>query len=294
MTIVKQQMAWVVAAAFCLAGVLALHVRLDALQAKAPMYHRFMYLPKGDILKFASLGHQAVIADVLWLQVIQVMGEKNISEEAGRWIYQALDVVTTLDPQFVRAYEVGGLALCTLVVMPNESSALLEKGMKHNPDAWQLPFYLGINHYFEFGDAKKAGEYVSRAARLPGAPSPDRLTAFSARLFASSGEPQAAIEALARLYDQTEDDNLRRVLERRIKEAIVERDLQHIEGVISQYRERFGHMPNQLDDLIGAGFLTSVLQDPFGRAYTYDAESHAVRSSSVSERLQVKMRRRRQ
>lgn len=274
----------------CLAGSYLLHVRLDQLRVNTPKSQRFMYLPQGDFLRVASLGYQSVVADFFWLQAIQVMGERKLSAEAGRWIYRALDVATTLDPKFVRAYEVGGLALCTLVVLPEESNALLEKGMAHNPHVWQLPFYVGVNYYFEFGDDMKAGEYIARAARLPGAP--EQLSFFSARLLASSREPQAAIDVLAQLYDQTQDENLRRTLERRLKEAIVERDLQLLEATISRYGQRQGHMLARLEDLVGAGLLSSLPRDPFGGAYLYEPATGTVRSSFVDERVNVRGKRR--
>jgi hypothetical protein len=286
----RRQLALITSGVVCLAGLYFLHVRLDQLHENAPKFQRFMYLPQGDVLRVAALGYQAVVADFLWLQAIQAMGERKISEEAGRWLYRTLDVVTTLDPKFVRAYEAGGLALCTLVVLPDESNALLEKGMKHNPQVWQLPFYAGINYYFEFRDDAKAGEYIARAARLPGAP--PQLALFSARLLASSREPQAAIEMLAQLYDQTEDENLRRTLDRRLKETIVERDLQLLEAAISRYGQQQGHLPDRLEDLIEVGLLSNLPRDPFGDAYLYEPTTHAVRSNSVDERLKVSGRRR--
>ena len=276
----------------CLAGLHFLQSRLDEHHANTPKVQRFMYLPRGDVLRVASLGFHAVAADGLWLQAIQTMGEKSVSPESGRWIYQVLDVVTTLDPKFVQAYEVGGLALCTVVVLPEESNALLEKGMRHNPDVWQLPFYLGVNYYFELGDHAKAAEYIGRAARLPGVPAPERLANFAARLYSSSRDPQSAIDVLMQLFEQTEDENLRQALGRRIKEAIVERDLQLLERAISLYNERHKRVPDRLDELVGPGLLSNLPLDPFGEAYLYNSATQTVRSSSVSERLQARKMRR--
>jgi len=288
MNVATRQFALVASGIACLAGLYILHVRLDQHVVETPKVQRFMFLPQGEFLKVASLGYHAVIADLLWLQVVQVMGERNISEEAGRWIYRALDIVTTLDPKFVQAYEAGGLALCTLVVLPEESNALLKKGMKNNPQAWQLPFYLGINYYFEFGDNAKAAEYIAKAALLPGAPAPEQLTVFSARLYASSREPQAAIDVLAQMYEQTKEESLRRVLEQRLKEAIVERDLQLLEAALSRYHERHSRFPERMDELVEAGLLTFLPQDPFGGGYLYDFKTQTVRSRFVKERLQAK------
>lgn len=267
-----------------------LHVRLDQLREGIPKIQRFMFLPQAQVLRVASLGYQGVVADFIWIQVVQAMGEKKVSEEAGRWIYRALDVVTTLDSKFVQAYEVGGLALCTLVVLPEESNALLEKGMKHNPQVWQLPFYMGINYYFEFGDDAKAAEYVARAARLPAAPA--YLSGLAARLYVSAKAPQNAVELMASLYEQAADGEVRQVLEQRLKEAVVERDLQVLEEGIRRYRDRFSNQPDQLEDLVVQGVLNTLPHDPFGGRYLYDPYTQVVSSSSVKERMTMKARRR--
>lgn len=290
MTLIIRQMALAMLGLVFVAGSYFLHVRLDQLQEGVPKIQRFMFLPQAHVLRVASLGYHGVAADFLWIQAIQAMGEKKVTEEAGRWIYRVLDILTTLDPKFVRAYEAGGLALCTLVVLPEESNALLEKGMKYNPDVWQLPFYLGINYYFEFGDDAKAAEYVDRAARLPAAPA--YLSGLAARLYVSAKAPQNAVELIASLYEQAADGEVRQVLEQRLKEAIVERDLQVLEEAIRRYRDRYSKQPGQLEDLVAQGVLNALPRDPFGGRYLYDPSIQVVSSSSVKERMAMKGNRR--
>ena len=151
------------------------------------------------------MGYQGLVADALWLQAIQVMGEHKVSDAAGRWLYRAFDIITTLDPKFVRVYEAGGLALTTLVVLPEESNQLLMKGIERNPTEWKLPFYLGINHYFELSDDAKAAEYMAQASRVPGAP--PGLIPIAANLFASAKSPQQAVDMLATAYQNTSDES---------------------------------------------------------------------------------------
>src|SRR6266496_3338167 len=90
-------------------GLHLLQVWLDEQRATTPKSQEFMYLPSGEHLKLVSLGYDDVVADLLWLEAIQAMGERKFSEAAGHWVGHVLDVVTTLDPQFVRVYEAGGV-----------------------------------------------------------------------------------------------------------------------------------------------------------------------------------------
>ena len=267
-----------------------LQIPLTRWSSSQPKLQQLTYLPSGEYLRMASLGYRELAADLLWLQAIQVMGEKKLSEEEGQWLYHAVDLITTLDPKFVRAYEAGSHALCILVLMPEESNRLLEKGMKHNPQEWILPFLLGINYYFELGDDEKAAEAMAKAARLPGAP--ERLVNLAAKLFVSAKSPQQAVELLAKVYEETSDENVRKMVEVRLKESIVERDLQILEEAIRRYQVNYTHRPERLEDLVGPGLLRELPKEPFGGQYLYEPTTGVVWSSEVTERMRITTRRR--
>ncbi|TKB92673.1 MAG: hypothetical protein E8D41_07750 [Nitrospira sp.] len=272
------------------ASLVALQIPLTHWVDSKPKLHQLTYLPSGDYLRMASLGYREMVADVLWLQAIQVMGERKLSAEEGHWLYDAVDRITTLDPKFVRAYEAGSHALCILVVMPEESNRLLEKGIQHNPLEWKLPFLLGINYYFELADDEKAAEAMAKAARLPGAP--DGIARLAAKLFVSAKSPQQAVELLAKVYEETSDENVRKALEVRLKESLVERDIQILEQVISRYQAMYSRRPERLENVVEQGLLQELPKEPFGGHYLYEPETGAVRSSEVTERMRITARRR--
>lgn len=271
-------------------GLHLLQLGLDQQRAAAPKLQQFMYVPEGAYLRIAVLGYRQVVADLLWIQAVQAMGERRVSEEAGHWIAHALDVITTLDPRFVRVYEVGGIALTTLVVLTEESNRLLEKGIRYNPEVWRLPFYLGFNYYFELQNDQKAAEYIARASRLPGAPA--YLASFAAQLYVSARTPQVAVDFLGQMYSQTTDENVKRVLEQRLKETVAERDLQLLEEAVGRYRELYKRAPVRLEDLVGPGLLRELPREPFGGHYLYDPQAQSVRSSEMKERLKMYGKRR--
>jgi tetratricopeptide (TPR) repeat protein len=272
------------------ASLVALQIPLTHWGNSMPKLHQLTYLPSGDYLRMASLGYRELAADLLWLQTIQVMGERKLSEEEGHWLYDAVDRITTLDPKFVRAYEAGSHALCILVVMPEESNRLLEKGMQHNPQEWKLPFLLGINYYFELADDEKAAEAMAKAARLPGAP--QGIARLAAKLFVSAKSPQQAVELLAKVYEETSDENVRKMLEVRLKESLVERDIQILEQAISRYQAKYMRRPERLENLVEPGLLQELPTEPFGGHYLYEPATGAVRSSEVTERMRITARRR--
>jgi tetratricopeptide (TPR) repeat protein len=269
---------------------ISLQFALKPSQESERKLEQLMYLPDGEYMKIASLGYRQLLADLLWIRAIQVMGDKQVSESNGRWLYRALDIVTTLDPQFVRAYEAGGLALTTLVVLPEESNRLMKKGMQHNPTEWKLPFLVGINYYYELYDDAKAADYISQASRLPNAPS--SLATLAANLYVSAHSPQQAVNLLSAMYQEATDESARKLLEIRLKIVITERDLSLLEQAIDRYRKLKGINPPRLDALVTAGLLSILPVEPAGGRYVYDAKTGAVSSSEMPERLTMSGRRR--
>jgi len=242
-------------------------------------------LPKGEYLKPALLGYHHLGADILWLRLVQVIGKKGNSEDEYEWMYHALDVITTLDPQYAYAYYAGGVTLGDLANRPDLSNRLLEKGVKANPEVWNIPFLLGYNYYFLLGDPAKGAEYIMQAARLPDGPS--YLPGLATRMAAEAGNPDTALAFLeARLRD-TQDPEMREVLANRMKEVIIERDIRTLESAVGTYRTQHRVLPTTLTDLLVAEALPVLPQEPFGGDYRLDPKTGSVSSSTHPERLRT-------
>lgn len=246
------------------------------------------YLPKGEYLKLAVLGYRQITADVLWLRAIQNFGGRAQTKQGYRAAYHAVDVLTDLDPRFAYAYQVAGTILAVWAGLVEESVAILNKGMNRNPTVWQFPFYLGYDYYYELHDPATAAEYFRAASTLPGAPS--YLPKLAARMTAEAGSPDVAIEFLQRLLLSTQDERLREGLTQRMRELLVERNLQILERAIDKYQQSEGVYPRSLQDLATKGLVTDVPGDPLGGRYVYDPETGIVKSTSLQRRLRVHRR----
>ena len=242
-------------------------------------------LPKGEYLKPALLGYHHVGADVLWLRLVQVVGKRRNSEDEYEWMYHALDVLTTLDPQYAYAYYAGGVILGDLANRPDLSIRLLEKGVKANPDVWNIPFLLGYNYYFLLGDPAKGAEYIMKAARLPDGPS--YLPGLATRMAAEAGSPDTALAFLEARLLETHDPEMREFLANRMKEVIIERDLRLLESAVEAYRMQHRALPATLTDLVAVGVLPMLPQEPFGGDYLMDRKTGSVSSSTHPERLRT-------
>ena len=242
-------------------------------------------LPKGEYLKPALLGYHHLGADILWLRLIQVIGKKRNTADEYEWMYHALDVITTLDPQYAYAYYAGGVILGDLANRTDLSNLLLEKGFNANPDVWNIPFLLGYNYYFLLGDPAKGAEYIMKAASLPDGPS--YLPGLATRMAAEAGNPDTALAFLEARLLETQDQEMREVLAYRMKEVIIERDLRILESAVDAYRTQHRALPATFTDLVVAGALPILPQEPFGGDYRLDPKTGSVSSSTHPERLRT-------
>ena len=200
-----------------------------------------------------------------------------------------MDVITDLDPQYDYVYQVGGIILTERGHRVDLSNRLLKKGLEANPTVWQIPFYIGFNHFFYLHDPLQAAEYMLRASRLPGRP--PFLPLLATRLSAEAGNPEVALNFLGEMERQTYDEQIKEQLETRMKELIIERDVRILQTAVNRYTKIANHLPLNLGQLLSAGVLPALPQEPFGGEYRYDAKTGEVISSTHPDRLQAKVSR---
>jgi tetratricopeptide (TPR) repeat protein len=263
-------------------------VILNAIEDRRPAEHRaaeLAYLPKGSYLRVASLGYQNVVADLLWIKVVQHLGNRNETAAGYLWAYHAADVLTDVDPKFAYAYLATGTVLGVYSSRIQESIRILQKGMQYNPDVWQLPYVAGYDYFYELCDAKNGAKYLTLASMIPGAPS--YLPKLAARMSVDAGQPEPALEFLSRFIQQTADEQLRNALIERKKEVQVEIDIKLLQEAVGRYEIRFGKRPRRIDDLVREGIVPHIPEEPLGGKYELRAADGTIFATSTRERLRV-------
>jgi len=108
-------------------------------------------------------------------------------------IYPLLDWVTTVDPHFIFPYVFGGLYVLMDTGDLDDAEELLKKGLRQNPDSWQIPFYLGWITWSYRGDPAVSRGYMIQAVGKPDCP------AYVYNLLAGITQ-EASQEAVTRSY----------------------------------------------------------------------------------------------
>jgi tetratricopeptide (TPR) repeat protein len=265
--------------------VVALSLRLDARRPAEDPFQSYEELyVRPETARRLSLGFNGLVADWYWLRSLQYVGRKvgayhgditldDMTALGIRNLGPLLDEATTLDPQFMAAYEFGAVVLPA--IDRDAAVSLVQKGIRENPRDWRLYQHLGYI-YWQAGRFGEAGEAYAAGARLPAAPA--WMSAMAAQMQANGGSRDLAREMYRRMYEEVADEQVRTLALRRLAQldSLDERDV--IRRVLSDFRSRFQRCPAAWREvapaLRSAGLKIDATGAPFDPAnfpYVLDA-----------------------
>jgi hypothetical protein len=150
-----------------------------------------LYYPSGYAVRQAALGYETAAADVAWLRAIQYYGEHRMTDQKYDRIGHLMAIVTELDPRFLQPYVFGAFVMAQEQHQPERGLDLLQRGLRANPDRWELAFQIGFLHYVCTHDYAAAARYFTLAARMPG--HADYAERFAAWTNERAGNPELAV-----------------------------------------------------------------------------------------------------
>lgn len=121
-------------------------------------------IPKGE--NFNTLGFDKMVADLYWIKSVQYIGG-NIFSTDRKGLFPLIDLITSLDPKFSRAYKIGMLLLPDEGKM-KETEALIAKAEEKNADDWRIYYDAGFYYFYYAEDNKKALEYYQKCVEFSG------------------------------------------------------------------------------------------------------------------------------
>lgn len=233
-----------------------------------------LYVTSGSAVSNLTKGYNALAADLYWIRAIQYYGDLKLrtKHEATEGnadfsyprLYPLLDITTTLDPRFKIAYQFGAIFLAEAqpggAGRPDQAVALLEKGLRAEPDKWEYMRDIGFIHYWWHHDYKTAAEWFQRAADAPGGPW--FLRSLAATTLAEGGDRQSSRTMWQSIRESADNDWLRNEADRRLKQLDAFDAIGQLQRRIDLVTTRLGHVPANWNEVVAAGALPGVPLDP--------------------------------
>jgi hypothetical protein len=267
------------------AAVPFVQARVDSTLGSFRAQNEALYLWKGSQVERLVPGFEHLAADIYWLRTVQYFGGERVFAKDKRFelLYPLIEITTTLDPRMEIAYRYGAVFLAEPHPIgagrPDLGIAVLERGVRSNPDSWRLRQELGFFHFVYRQDPKRAAEVLLEASRIPGAAF--WLKSLAAEILGKGGERDIAKRMWREMFEQSEGalrENARiHLLAIDAVEAV-----DRLRERVALFRERFGRLPRDLRELAAAGLGGVPLVDPIGIPFEYDAESGTVEVSRQS------------
>jgi hypothetical protein len=237
---------------------------------------KLLIFPKPAVLKMASLGHKNLVADYYWLKAIQYLGSCLILQLKPVRLYQYADFITDIDPKFFEAYYYPAVVMTIDRIDPLHNIALLEKGRKNLPEKGEIAYLLGFGYYYFMGERLKAAQNLKEAARLRNyAP----YAILASRILAEDNNPELSLSILNELANDPKLANWSASMNQMMAGLKQQKILDQLNQKIAEYENLKHRYPEKLEELVSAGLLSSLPQDPLGGEFFINPQTRQAEST---------------
>ena len=178
-----------------------------------------LYVPlSAPLMRIFSPADPHFLADLLWMRTAYYFGQHVLGDREYPYLFHLLDLITDLSPQWGNPYFYGAVILPDEAKVVDDGFYLIEKGLVHHPNNWELWFYKGYYLWKHFGDFIGASEALHTASGKPNAP--HFLANLSATIATKAGQREIALRFLQESIANTRDSNLRNMLIKKLKEVM--------------------------------------------------------------------------
>lgn len=258
------------------AGVVAVQHLRERL-APAAADNRILYVRSTAFMQRLALSFDSLAADIYWIRALQHYGRTKLGEGPPDYVllYPLLDLTTSLDPRFKIAYRFGAIFLAEPAPAgagnPDQAMALLEKGLRAQPQRWEYAQDIGFVYYWWKRDYRQASEWFRRGAAIPG--SPNWMAGLAAVTEARGGNRQASRKLWEEILSQSPEEWMVKQATFRLRQLTAMDQIDELTRRVQRYTSNMGRPPRTWADL---GFGGSVPIDPDQFAFELDPASGTV------------------
>lgn len=245
-----------------------------------PVAVKLGYLPEAEVMRMVAGDQRYLLAEFCVVKVLFYFGtiiekQKNMITVKPEYfnMFKTLETAVKLDPYNMDSYYFTQAAFTWEVGRAKDVNRILAYGMKYRTWDWTLPFYAAFNSAYFLKEYADAAKYMEKAADISGNP---LLTNLAARYFYESGRNDLGILFLETMEKGAKDKKVKRVYSLR-KQALTA--AQMLGDAVNRFKKMKGRLPVNLGEMISAGVIVSIPDDPYGGTFYLD-ESGMVRSTS--------------
>ena len=206
------------------------------------------FLPNPMVTKALSLGHQTMVADVLWVRTILIFSDfaYHCNPSHAQWLLSMIKTIANLDPKWRTLYFYGGtmMNLCQDVEAADELFAMAHVAL---PDDYFFPFSLAMNAYLIHRDYGAAERWMREAAGKKGAP--NWYKAAVAGFINKQGQRKTSIRYLQDELKKDLPPAVRASSEERLRLLLHEQYSEAIEAQMEERAKRLEAPLNTLEEL---------------------------------------------
>jgi tetratricopeptide (TPR) repeat protein len=162
---------------------------------------------------------------------------------------------------------------------PHQAIDLLEYGFAHRTWDWYLPFFLSFDYAFFLKDYAKAGEFLAKAAALN--PRAAWFSSLAARYYYEGGRTALALVYLEEMISTARNEAIKKHL---ITRAEALEKILKLEEAVLIYKQRIHRAPENLEELVRAGILKHIPEDPYGGNFYLDEQGKVRTTSKLAYR----------
>ena len=264
----------------------AIELTRERVVSEPPAVLSTLWMRSPAVMDRLALEFDAVASDVYWIRAVVYYGGVRRSEDPLKnydLLHPLLDLTTSLDPRFLLAYRMGAIFLSEAYPggagRPDLAIALLEKGVRLNPNRWELLHDIGFVYFWTYRDYVKAAEWLDRAARVPG--SPQWIKPVMAGMLARGGERSTARLLWTEML-RSDERGMQDIARIRLEQLDAMDQIDAIHSLIARVTLATGVRPASWRDLIAHGWIRGVPHDPSGTEYVLDPFTGRVTVSQES------------
>jgi hypothetical protein len=215
-------------------------------QFQSQKRQKILISPSKSIVYF-SFGYEPSLASLMWVRMVQDFHVCDQQKEKVQypefrenmdplediltrelppsrcqegWVYQMLDVISDLQPQFRSVYADGATMLSVIVDDREGAQKIYHKGLIAFPEDWDILFRAAYHEMFEMQNAQGSQELMLRAAQ---AGAPQWVYALYGKLMDRTGQAALALGVLQQVLDRDLGGDFRGRIEaqvERLKETL--------------------------------------------------------------------------